>query len=163
MVSDAAQWRWSSYGAMVGANDAPDWLQTDWILGQFESSRQAAIARYIDFVRAGVGLPSIWSELRNQVFLGDEAFAAQAQAATDKQDVTEIPRTQRRTPANHLANYRQAHSDMKAAMALAYASGDYTMHEIARHFGVHYSTVSRAVRNHSTVDWGATRAGDCKT
>ncbi len=163
MVSDAVQWPWSSYGAMVGANDAPAWLQTDWILGQFGSSRPAAIAHYVDFVRAGVGLPSIWSELRNQVFLGDEAFVAQAQAATDKQHVTEIPRAQRRPPARHLADYRQAHSDLAVAMAQAYASGDYTMHEIARHFGVHYSTVSRAVRNHSTEVRGATGGGDCKT
>jgi len=34
----------------------------------------------------------------------------------------------------------------KAAMAAAYATGDYTMQEIATCFGVHYSTVSRAVR-----------------
>jgi transposase-like protein len=30
-------------------------------------------------------------------------------------------------------------------MAQAYATGDYTLAEIARHFDVHYSTVSRAV------------------
>ena len=30
-------------------------------------------------------------------------------------------------------------------MAGAYATGDYTLAEIARHFSVHYSTVSRAV------------------
>ena len=31
-------------------------------------------------------------------------------------------------------------------MAQAYLSGAYTMAEIGRHFGVHYMTVSRAVR-----------------
>jgi transposase len=30
-------------------------------------------------------------------------------------------------------------------MAQAYLSGDYTMKQIAEHFGVHYSTVSRSV------------------
>ncbi|RDH80889.1 MAG: hypothetical protein DIZ78_17660 [endosymbiont of Escarpia spicata] len=30
-------------------------------------------------------------------------------------------------------------------MAKAYLSGDYSMREIADHFGVHYSAVSRAV------------------
>lgn len=34
----------------------------------------------------------------------------------------------------------------KAAMAAAYATGDYTLQEIATCFGVHYSTVSRAVK-----------------
>jgi putative transposase len=37
-------------------------------------------------------------------------------------------------------------ADKKAAMAAAYATGDYTMQEIASCFGVHYSTVSRAVK-----------------
>jgi len=34
----------------------------------------------------------------------------------------------------------------REAMARAFAAGIYTMHEIADQFGVHYSTVSRAVR-----------------
>jgi len=33
MVADAADWPWSSYGAMVGSTGRPKWLQTDWILG----------------------------------------------------------------------------------------------------------------------------------
>lgn len=33
-----------------------------------------------------------------------------------------------------------------AAMAAAYASGNYTMQQIAEGFDVHYSTVSRAVK-----------------
>jgi transposase len=33
----------------------------------------------------------------------------------------------------------------EAAMAAAYASGGYTMDQIAAYFGVHYSSVSRAV------------------
>lgn len=33
-------------------------------------------------------------------------------------------------------------------MARAYESGDYTRRQIASHFGVHYATVSRAVRQH---------------
>ena len=32
------------------------------------------------------------------------------------------------------------------AQAFAYASGVYSLAAIARHFGVHYSTVSRAVK-----------------
>jgi transposase-like protein len=33
-------------------------------------------------------------------------------------------------------------------MALAYLTGDYAMKTIANEFGVHYTTVSRAVREH---------------
>lgn len=36
--------------------------------------------------------------------------------------------------------------DRDAAIAAAFRSGDYTMKQLAEHFGVHYSTVSLAVK-----------------
>ncbi len=67
MVKDVADWPWSSYAAMTGGQAAPDWLQTDWILGQFSAQRRRAINLYVDFVRAGVGLPSLWDQLSGQL------------------------------------------------------------------------------------------------
>jgi transposase len=37
-------------------------------------------------------------------------------------------------------------------MALAYLSGDQTMKAIAEHFGMHYVTVSRAVRAYELAE-----------
>jgi len=45
-------------------------------------------------------------------------------------------------------------------MARALAAGVYTMQEIPEHFGVHYSTVSRAVR---WLEADSDRMLDCKT
>jgi len=39
---------------MVGMSGRPDWLQTDWVLGQFGNTRGEAVTAYMDFVRAGV-------------------------------------------------------------------------------------------------------------
>jgi len=47
-----------------------------------------------------------------------------------------------------LESYRDTVGDPKAAMAAAYATGDYNMHEIATCFRVHYATVSPAVKKH---------------
>jgi transposase-like protein len=44
--------------------------------------------------------------------------------------------------------YLEEHYARYEAMARAYLSGQYSMASIARHCGVHYSTVSRAVRRH---------------
>ena len=74
MVSQAGDWPWSSYRAMVGAEPAPVWLETDWVLGQFGEERAQARAGYAAFVRQGVGQPSVWDGLRHQVFLGSEPF-----------------------------------------------------------------------------------------
>ena len=43
------------------------------------------------------------------------------------------------------SRYRTAFDDARTRMAAAYATGDYTLQAIADAFGVHYSTVSRAV------------------
>ena len=145
MVKDIATWPWSSYAAMTGAQDAPEWLQTDWVLGQFSLQRHRAIKLYIDFVRAGVGLPSVWEQLEGQVFLGTEAFIKRMQAKSAKIAIGEIPRAQRRPLAKPLDYYQSKHKDTKGAMIAAYATGDYTMQAIANYFGVHYATVSRAV------------------
>ena len=59
------QWRWSSYLAMVGQAHRPNWLHTEWLLGQFGCQYAKAVAAYIDHVRAGVGLPSVWDACGN--------------------------------------------------------------------------------------------------
>jgi len=50
--------------------------------------------------------------------------------------------------AERLAVYEERYADRHLAMAKAYLSGGYSMQEVAVHFGVHYVTVSRAVRRH---------------
>ena len=147
MVADAADWPWSSYDAMVGTASRPEWLQTDWMLGQFAQTRGMAVVGYVDFVREGVGKPGLWESLQGQIFLGSEAFIERMQEMTaDRSSVAEIPRVQRRPLARPLAEYRDTIADAGEAMAVAYATGDYTMQEIAIFFDVHYSTVSRAVK-----------------
>lgn len=146
LVADVADWPWSSYPAMLARRAPPPWLQRDWLLGQFARSPARAVARYVEFVRDGVGLPSIWDDLRGQVFLGDEDFVRRHLDGESAGDLAEIPRAQRRPLAKPLAAYAATGGDRGAAMAAAYASGDYSMKAIAAHFGVHYATVSRAVK-----------------
>ena len=146
MVRALANWRWSSYHAMIGTEKGPDWLQTDWILSQFSARRGESIKRYIEFVHSGVGLPSLWEKLRGQVYLGGDAFLKRMQKLAEQAAIGEIPRVQRRPLAKPLSHYRDKGTDGKKGMVAAYVTGDYTMQEIAECFGVHYATVSRAVK-----------------
>lgn len=148
MVSDVGGWAWSSYPAMLGQTTLPPWLQTDWLLGQFGRQRNHAIAGYIDFVRAGIGLPSVWDKLQGQIYLASEKFIERMQSshASDKA-MDEILRIQRRSLAKFLMHYQADYAnDPRTGMALAYLTGDYAMKAIAEAFGVHYATVSRAVK-----------------
>ncbi|MEJ2379989.1 MAG: transposase [Gammaproteobacteria bacterium] len=150
MTEDPSEWRWSSYGAMVGLVRRQDWLETDWLLRQFGSRRRQAVERYKAFVAEGLGR-GIWEDLRYQAFLGSQKFVEEhTSAGTRSGELREIPRVQRRAFAGTLAHYEDSYVERREAMARAFLSGAYTMQEIAEHFGVHYSTVSRAVRRFET-------------
>ena len=150
MVGDASAWPWSSYGAMTGAQPAAPWLETDWLLQQFGRSRNHAVARYVDFVRAGVGLPSIWHSLQGQIYLGSEPFVERMQTLAEARgpELREVPVAQRRPLRSSRA--RQPSEPMSPAerdeqIAADYATGQFAMRELADRHGVHLSTVSRAV------------------
>jgi len=147
IVAQAGEWPWSSYRAMLGQELTPAWLETDWVLGQFGQERSRAQADYAAFVRQGIGQPSVWEGLRHQVFLGSEAFVQRhCLPSKPPERLREVPRAQRRPLAPPLAHFAHCYPDRREAMARAFQTGVYSMQEIADHFGVHYSTVSRAVR-----------------
>ena len=147
MVNDMGDWPWSSYLTMIGLAEKLKCLKTDWLLAQFGLDRKQAVIGYQNFVRSGVGQPPIWEGLKNQIFLGNKTFVEkmQSQIKTGKNDLTEIPRAQRRNIGRPLIYYVENYSPAKAGMRKAFETGDYTMQAIATAFGVHYSTVSRAV------------------
>lgn len=145
MVAEPSAWVWSSYGAMVGLAVAPTWLETDWLLAQFGSSRSRAREGYAAFVSEG-NRNALWEGLRHQVFLGSERFVQQhVSTVASPTRLREVSRAQRRPLAKAIAEYERQYADRREAMARAFLSGVYTMQEIGEHFGVHYSTVSRAV------------------
>ena len=83
------------------------------------------------------------------MYLGSDDFVESMWhklADSNKESLKEINRLQRRPLAKPLHWYEENTADRKKAMALAYASGDYTMKEISEWFCVHYSTVSRAIK-----------------
>ncbi len=147
MVARAEDWPWSSYRACAHLAPSPPWLDCRALLAQFSEDESHAVSRYATFVLEGVGQASPWSELRGQIYLGSEDFVRRVQRRIDATAVsqTEIPRQQRRAPPPSLETLsRQLPRD--EAMITAYVSCAYTLAAIARHFGVHYSTVSRVVR-----------------
>jgi putative transposase len=119
-VNNVDQWPWSSYSAMIGRSSRPEWLQTDWILGQFGKQRKRAVAAYKDFVRARVGLPSVWNDLRGQIYLGKEEFVKTMRRHVQSDStISEIPRAQRRAKAKPLSYY-SSFNDRNAGIAAAY-------------------------------------------
>lgn len=125
----------------------PEWLEIEWILAGFVGPMQAAQAAYRRFVTEGKNPPSPWQELKNQIYLGSEAFVNEMQRKVQAdRRLSEVPKTQRRTVARPLSWYFQTHRDRDSAVFEAFRSGAYSMREIGDHLGLHYSTISRIIR-----------------
>lgn len=148
MVRTARDWRWSSYRAMIGQVNKPEFLETDWVLSAFSKRKSIAIAAYKKFVSEGKNQPSPWDSLKNQIFLGEDKFVERMQSLIDRdKELSEIPASQRRPVSKELSYYESRYTDRNTAIVFAYQSGGYTLKAIGDHFNLHYSTVSGIIKS----------------
>jgi putative transposase len=145
----AENWPWSSYRATAGMEPSPPWLTTSAVLQRFGVEGDRATRRFQEFVREGMKADAPWTALRGQVFLGTAQFVERMSRVLTPPDVSrEIPRADRLAARPALASLLPAAilSDRNlrnAAIIEAHRVHGYSLAEIARHLGLHYSTVSR--------------------
>jgi hypothetical protein len=149
MVTQVEDWPWSSHHAMLGQAVVYPWLEINWILGQFNKDRLMAIDSYINFVREGVGLPPIWSGLKQQIYIGSDQFVESMlkKGAQDNKSLEDVPLMQRRMMPKMLEEYREQSNSRNEAIRAAFSSGGYTMKQIGSFFGLHYTSVSRIINS----------------
>ncbi|WP_232222182.1 helix-turn-helix domain-containing protein [Thioalkalivibrio paradoxus] len=153
-VERVSDWRWSSLAATIGRQAAPPWLDTGWLADHFGDNTDAARAAFLSFLEQGLSASDLTGTRRAPVVLGSSAFlTAVRNGFSSGPDFSEVPRIHRKALTPSWEEYERI-PDRRRAMAEAYLSGGYTMREIAERFGVHYSTVSRAVRNHRAASNG---------
>jgi REP element-mobilizing transposase RayT len=97
MVERPEDYRWSSYRATVGLEQAPEWLTTSWILAQFAPSPLEASMVYRKFVDDGIGLQrSPWDDLKHQIYLGTDEWLKKTRSWVESEERSEeIPKAQR--------------------------------------------------------------------
>jgi hypothetical protein len=92
------------------------------------------------------------------VFRGSEAFMQRHCASSGPPErLREVPRAQRRPLARPLGDFAHRYSDRRETMARAFETGVDSMQAIADYFGVHYSTLSRAMRRQEAGNGSAAR------
>ena len=147
IVKDPKNWEWSAYQATTGYRGIPC-LTTDWILSQF-GNKQKASRQYQAFVSSGIKTESPLKAVKGQLFLGQDNFIDKIKhLIQDKKNLKEIPRKQRyvtRLPLNEILKYHNKKLKDQAIYQ-AYSKYAYTLKEIAEYLGVHYCTVSRAIK-----------------
>ncbi|MFA4830310.1 MAG: transposase, partial [Thermodesulfovibrionales bacterium] len=149
MVKGPREWQWSSYKETAGYGKGISCLTKDWILLQFGRERGKAEMGYREFVREGLKTESPWKEVRGQLYLGDEKFLDKIKKLIrGKETLKEIPRTQRYITKPSLEDILK-YKDKKIrdnAVFEAHIRYGYTLKDVAEHLGVHYATISRAVK-----------------
>ena len=107
MVASAQEWPWSSYRALTGERQAPAWLDTATLHGALLGRTPAgpadlkqAAQLYAELVATPRDAPLWRTALRQQVYLGDEAFVerVQARAVAARLGAPEVPLPQRTRP-----------------------------------------------------------------
>jgi REP element-mobilizing transposase RayT len=145
LCATAGDWRWSSHRDVIRGRTDRHRLAITPLLLQFAPSAAEGRLRYIEFVEAGLGAPPPSGESGSRAILGSKEFAARIAALAPRADV-EVPRADR--PHRPLDHYARDASSRADAIKAAHADGSHTQCAIARHFGLHYTTVSRILRHH---------------
>ncbi len=147
MVYDPKEWKWSSYSQMFDPHP-PIWLTTDWILGQFHTTRKKAIQAYRQFILEGITEETPWKRLKGQIFLGDQPFIKNVKKRIAG-DLKEISRSQRYAGRPDLDRLF-SRKDRNRAVYLAHTQYGYSLKQIGDHLGLHYTTISKIVKGETT-------------
>ncbi len=155
MVEHPDQWEWSSYIYTVnGRKKKPDFLEIDWILGQFFRRKTEARQRYRKFIMEAVeeSGDSPWEKMTGQIFLGGNAFISKMEELLeDRKTIGELPRAQRYANRPSLAEIFPGIGNKKKRNKMivkAHLDHGYTLKELADYLGIHYTTVSKVIKNH---------------
>jgi putative transposase len=151
MVEHPSEWPWSSFRATRGLEKVPGYLETDFLLKHFSSSRKKAQKMYEDFILAGIGIDSPLKEAKNQIFLGSDSFIAETMQHVDRDDeMNNVPKTQKLANRPSLENvFNGSHNISKQArnhlILKAHDIHLCTQREIGNHLGLHPGYISRIV------------------
>jgi len=149
LARKAEDWIWSSYRAIIGVDQVPGWLEAHYIREQFGSTMKKAKKNYERFVAEQLNRSTPWNEVTGQVLLGDDDFiAAMGEKIADRSGEAEIPREQRyfnRPELKDLFSNIVTMDERNKKIIETYFKYGYRQAEIAKHTGLHYSTISRLI------------------
>jgi len=157
MIEKPEDYTWSSYLTTAGKAKPHPCLTTDWVLGQFNMKQGKAEQEYRQFVHWGIGQKTIWTEVRGQSLLGEDTFMDKLSNRLKKhKDIPEIPRSQRYATRPLLTvllpeGIVKDQKRLGRRLSEAVERHGYRQSELALHIGVHYSTISRWLREYENA------------
>lgn len=144
---------WSSYRAIAGLYKGPSFLDRDWILAQFGKERRQSERNYRNFVKSSGDVVSPWNKVQGQIFLGSSKFVEGMEPLLEtKEALQEIPKIQRFAHRPELKTVlalkrREDKEERNKAIRDAHFKLGYSLIEIGRHLGLHYTTISKIINS----------------
>jgi putative transposase len=145
-------WKWSSYQGTRGKEKPHPCLTTEWILGQFGTTRSIAVEAYQTFVQSGIRQESIWKAVRAQSILGEEEFTTTLMDyLRGKRDIPELSKIQRYADRPSLTQIFsgkivQDIGKRNEKIQEAVQRYGYRQRELADYLDMHFTSISRILR-----------------
>ncbi|HEX2010794.1 MAG TPA: transposase [Roseateles sp.] len=150
----AADWPWHSLAAHTGQVEAPAWLDVQGLFSHVlgreargSADRKRAAERYAKLLAAEPQL-DIWPQLRQQIFLGDEAFVRRMLGRAAPARADGAARPARRAQPRPWAQWLRDSSSREQALYRAHTEGGLSMTALAGELGLSVSRVSRLIAGH---------------
>lgn len=134
---------------------SPPWFNATYLLSCFSDDATSARSAYAEFIRDGLAAKRPLDEVKHQLCLGNVPIAHSAKHKERVLESREIAREQRQALGPPIKQHVEDAQDRARAIAAAYASGCYSMSDIARHFGLSRNTVGRIIREQEKAGLGA--------
>ena len=152
MVQHPEDYPWSSYRATLGKIKVSDFLTVRWLLDNFSPQTARAQQLYQEFVNKEEQ-QSPWDKLSGQIYLGSDLFIQQVKNQIPiNSGSKEIPLAHRHAGRPELKELltqdaKQTKEQRNKLIYKAHVEYGYKLKQIAEVLNIHYTTVSKIVKN----------------
>jgi REP element-mobilizing transposase RayT len=150
LVKTPSQWKWSGHAEIIGKTKPTGCVDIKRALKIFSHNSNQAKKNYIDFINEKF-TGNLWDELKGGVLLGTMEFAEKMSIHLRKNiQSKEIPRRERWAHRPKLTDiFKEEGMDKAKRNKLiyrAYVDYGYSLSEIGRQLGLHYSAISKVIK-----------------
>lgn len=154
VVEKIGQWKWSSYNFTAeNTKSKEDFVNTTWLLANFDDKKKKARKKYRKFVKAGIFEFSPLLSTRTQNILGSDAFVESIQkylpTSNNKNKLAKKQNNTKR-PTLTILFKGVAKTDKEKRndiIHVAHVNHGFLLKEIATFLNLHYTTVSKIINN----------------
>jgi len=153
LVRRPEDYHWSSYKALIGREKCPEFLKTEWIISQFDEDKDRAVKQFKKYIASGEDKAFPSEDIAGQLILGSKKFIDNIKKYLPGSFLkinSEIPKQQSYVSRMDLDEIFQrgfrSGRTRDDLIYMAFREYDYYQKEIADYLGIHYATISRAIK-----------------